>query len=401
MSSFAPRVFLALALAAACSKQSAAPGSSAGQPPSIASAIAAAATGAEPTQAGVTPAAPTRGATPPTTDFVTVRDPVEDAYSIGMPKGWQNRTYSARVQDVHSMVATSLSPDGSVLLFSGDPNIPQYWNPRTASPAQRYMARENPRVKLEAFERASTYFPRYVKRKFGALPGFTMGEVAEDIAAQTRLAQEFAKAGVTMTPTVATVAFSYTEGGKTMRSLVIGSTSDSGAFWVVTVSGITTTGDPKVYVPMLEAMGRTHRMNPAWQAEQNRKHQARMAQLQAFGRQQTARHQRNMAWIQRSAARHQKRMQAIHAQGDASMKRFDARMKAGDAQHRGFLNYINEEHTVVDAKGKAYQVDNSYQRYFVNKRTGTYVGGDIRMDVDKLRGLKLNPDDYEEVKIKR
>ena len=339
--------------------------------------------------------------TPPTTELVTMRDPVENAYTLGMPKGWHNQTYSARVQDIHSMVATSTSPDGSVLIFSGDPSIPQYWSPAAATPIQRSMARTHPRMKIESFVRATSYFPGYVKRKFAGLPGFKLISTVADVDAEARLKQKFVSAGVRLEPTVANVEFSYHEGGKAMRGLVIGTTSDSGPFWIASVSGIATTGDPKAYVPMLEAMGRSHQMNADWQAEQNRQHQARMAQIADFGRRSTARHQQNMAALQQSAGRHQQRMKAIWAQGDASMKQFNDRMARGEAQQRSFLNAINEEHTVVSPSGKTYQVDHSYQRYFVNKQNGSYVGGDLRMDLGKLRTLGLRPDDYEEVKIKK
>lgn len=339
--------------------------------------------------------------TPPTTDLVTMVDPVENAYSMGMPKGWHNRTYSARVFDIHSMVTTSVSPDGSVLLFSGDPGIPQYWNPAAATPVHYDMARVHPRMKIEPFVPATVYFPAYVKRKFGNLPDFKLISTETDAEAEQKLRKRFAEAGLRVATTVANVAFSYTDGGKPMNALIIGTTSDNGSFWVVTVTGITARGDPKQYLPMIEAMGRSYQANPAWQAEQNQKHQLRMAQIQEFGRQLTAQHHRNMAAIQQSAQLHQQRMQAIQAQGDASMKSYYDRMAAGDTQHRNFLNYINDENTVVDSSGKSFQVDNSYQRYFMHKRNHTYVGGDLRMDVDSLRSLGLNPDDYEEVKLKK
>ncbi|MBX3232742.1 MAG: hypothetical protein KF837_35785 [Labilithrix sp.] len=339
--------------------------------------------------------------TPPTTELETVKDPVEDAFTLGMPKGWQNRAYSARVFDVHSMVATAISPDGSVLLYFGDPGLPQYWSPAHATPVHREMQRFNPRMKIEPFVRATTYFPDYVKKKFGALPGFALEETAPDAEAEARSAQQFVEAGVKMVPTAARVAFRYTDQGKPMRGLVLGSTVDSGPFWIATVSGIAAAGDPKPYLPMLDAMSRTHRMNPAWQAEQARKHQAQMAQIDAFGRQLQAQHQQNMAALQASAQRHQARMSAIHAQADANMAAYNARMASSDAQHRAFLNYINEERTVVDASGKTYQVDGSYDRYFFNKNNHTYVGGDTTTDLEKLRALGLNPNDYEEVKIER
>jgi hypothetical protein len=338
--------------------------------------------------------------TPPTTDFVTMRDPVENAYTMGMPNGWHNRTYSVRVFDIHSMVATTISPDGSVLIYSGDPSIPHYWSPAAATPVHRDMARYHPRMRIEPFVRATSYFPGYVKRKFGVLPGFELGSTEADPEAEEKMRHKAAAMGIRMMPTVAKVSFRYTDNGKPMNALVIGTTSDSGPFWVVTVSGIATTGDPKDYVDMLDAMGRTYQANPAWQAEQARRHQERMAQIEAFGRQLTAQHQRNMAAIQLSAQLHQQRMAAIQAQGDASMKAYYDRMASSDAQHRTFLNYINDERTVVDSSGETFQVDGSYQRYFVNKHDGTYVGGDSTMEIDKLRGLGLNPNDYEEVKIK-
>ncbi len=347
------------------------------------------------------PKQPRSQSTPPTTDFVTVADPVENAFTLGMPRGWQNRTYSARVLDVHSMVATSISPDGSVVIYSGDPSIPQYWNPAAATPIQYQMAQGNPRMRIEPFVPAVQYFSGYVQRKFGRLPKFKLLGIKPNRDAEVKLRARFAEAGMQMAPTVADVKFTYEDNGKPMRALVIGSTIDSGSFWMAQVSGITTSGDPQDYVPMLDAMGRSHKMNPQWQAQQNQLHQQRMAQIQMNTQQMTAQHQRNMAAIQQSAQAHQQRMQGIWSQNDASTKAFNDRMAAGDTQQRNFLNYINDENTVVNSAGQTYQVDNNYQRYFINKNDGTYVGGDIRMDADQLRTMGLNPDDYEEAKIKQ
>jgi hypothetical protein len=36
----------------------------------------------------------------------------------------------------------------------------------------------------------------------------------------------------------------------------------------------------------------------------------------------------------------------------------------------------------------------------MHKRNQTYLGGNTHMDIDQLRKLGLNPDDYEEVKVK-
>jgi hypothetical protein len=333
--------------------------------------------------------------------LVTLKDPVENAYTMGMPEGWANRTHSVRVFNIHSTLDITVSPNGSVLIFAGDPSIPQYWSPEGANPIIYDMARVNPRMRIEAFRPAEAFFPEYVKRKFGKLPDFKITASGADEEVREKLQAKFDERGINMRATAARVAFTYTDKGVQRNALILGQCSDSGAFWIPTVSGITTTGNPKEYIVMIDAIGKSRKMNPAWQALQNQKHQEAMAQIQRFGEMLTAQHQRNMDWIQQSAQRHQQRMQAIHAAGDASMKAFNDRMASSDAQHRSFLNYINEENTVLSPSGKSYQVDSGYQRYFLHKRNGTYLGGDMRMDLDKLRELNLNPDDYEEVKIQR
>lgn len=382
-----------LLLSASCTYLAEPPAQGAGVP-ATATQEAAAMTSGSPSKA--------RQATPPTTDLVTVRDPVENAFTVGMPKGWHNRTHSVRVSDVHSTVLNTVSPDGTVLIFSGDPSLPQYWSPGAASPVHYEMARLNPRMKIEPFVPASKYFADYVRRKFGALPDFALLAVEPDPAAEERFRSKAAAAGLNLRPTFANVSFRYTDAGRTMSALAIGCTADGGDFWTATVSGIVTEGgDPRSYVPMLDAMGRSYQTNPAWTQEQAARHQARMAQIDAFGRQMTAQHEQNMAAIQQSARLHQDRMRAIETQGDASMRSYNQRMAASDAQHRTFLNYMNEERTVVDSSGKTYQVDASYDRYFVSKRDGTYVGGHSGMDLEALRALGLDPSAYEEVKIAR
>src|ERR1044072_1643414 len=338
--------------------------------------------------------------TPPATEFVTVHDPVENAYQLDMPKGWLNRAYMARAYDVYTAVDTAVSPDGTVLTFNGDPSLPQYWNPDQATPIHYDMAKVHPKMKIEYYQPAEEYFPAYVQRKFGKLPDFQLVSQGIDQESTDKLNQKFRDAGVNMQGSMARVKFTYTDNGRKMNSLIMGGTCDSGAFWIVTVCGISTTGEPEAYIPMLEAMEETRKMNPDWQMQQQQKHQAQMNQIAEFGRQMTAQHNRNMAWIQQSAQLHQQRMQAIWASNDASVQAFNDRMAAGDVQQQRFLNYINDENTVVTSSGTSMQVDNSYQRYYVNKNNNTYVGGDITMDQDKLRTLGLNPDDYTEAKIK-
>ncbi|MCB1040734.1 MAG: hypothetical protein KDA94_14560, partial [Acidimicrobiales bacterium] len=78
---------------------------------------------------------------------------------------------------------------------------------------------------------------------------------------------------------------------------------------------------------------------------------------------------------------------------------FYDRMASGDVEQRQFLNYINDESTVQSSGGQKFQVDSSYQRYWLNPSTGEYAGGDIDFGEQQLRDLGLDPGSYEEVEI--
>ncbi len=326
-------------------------------------------------------------------------DPVENMFSIDMPKGWTNRVYSVRVYDVNTMVATSISPDNSVILFSGDPSMPQYWKPGNEIGQQ--IAQYNKMVKIEEFVPAEQFFKDYVDRKFGKLPGFKIASVASDEETRAKVQQMANDKGVNMMFTAAKVEFSFDEKGKSIHAQITGTTGDCGPFWIATVSGIATTGDPNDYKEMMDAIGKSHKMNPEWQAQQQQRHEQTMAEIARNTQLMTERHNANMQWIQDSAQRHQQRMQAIWSSNEAQNQAFQQRMNSMDNSQRNFLNYINDENTVVSSSGQSFQVDNSYQRYYMNKSDRTYVGGDSTMDIDQLRKLGLNPDDYEEVKVRQ
>ena len=110
-------------------------------------------------------------------------------------------------------------------------------------------------------------------------------------------------------------------------------------------------------------------------------------------------HRNNMATLHGMAASHQLRMDAIHATGDASMAAYQQHDIASDNNQRGFLNYLTDEHTVATSDGQTFQVDNRYDRYFINKNDNSYIGMKGAADLSNFQGI--NPNDYEEAKIKR
>ena len=336
----------------------------------------------------------------PVTEYVSVTDPVEDGFTVQMPKGWNNRGYSARAYDIHRSVCISVSPDGDTVLFSGDPSLPQYFLPRAATPIHYQFAKVNPLIKIEDARPADVYAQEYAKRKFGKLDGFQVQGVDDDPKTANSMREAFAKHGMQIEASSAILNFTYTDKGSKSNGKLFISVAVNDSIFSVDVSGISTKGKPADFEPMLMKIRTTFKVNPQWQAKQQQLHQQRMAQIEAHGRMMTQRHNENMAWIQRSAQRHQARMQSIWASNDAQMQSYWQRSANSDLQHQRFLNYINDENTVVGSDGKAFQVDNSYERYFMHKRNGTYLGGDKTWDLDTLRKFNLNPDDYEEVKIR-
>lgn len=336
----------------------------------------------------------------PVTEMVEIRDPVEDCFTVSVPKGWHNRAYSARAYDVHREVVTSVSPNSDTVLFLGDPSIPQYWNPSQANPMTYEFARVNPMMKIEPPQAAEQYFSAYTRRKFGKLQNFKLGTITENVKTVQSMQAMLQKNGIQGHVSAVDVPFTYQDKSTKMSAHLVGISIDFGGFWIVDVSGVSTAGKASDFLPMLSTMAKSKKTNPQWTAKQQALHQQRMDQIRAHGEMMNAQHQRNMEWIQASATRHQQRMQAIWASNDASMKSYYERSASSDLQHQRFLNYINDENTVVGSGGKTWQVDSSYQRYFVHKRNNTYLAGDIRFDADEIRRRGLNPDDYEEVKIR-
>lgn len=331
--------------------------------------------------------------TQPTTELEFTKDPVEGAFSVGVPKGWYNRAYSTRIHTIIHEVVTCVSPNSDTVLFLGDPHITQYWNPQMANEFTRLMVRNNPSMKLESVRAANEFFAEYATAKFGHLEGFKAEAPVASPDIHQQLQELLAQHNMQANVDVVEIPFTYQDKGKPISALLIGQILDFGPFWIPNVAGISTTGSAADFRAMLLAIGKSKKPDPEWQAKQQALHEQRMAEIRQQG-------QRNLDWIQASAQRHQARMKALWAANDASVRNFFERSAASDRQHQGFINSINGEHTVVNSSGQTWQVDNSYDKYYVNRNDNSYIGGDVRLDADEIRRRGLNPDDYEEVKIR-
>ena len=355
---------------------------------------AAAATAGATTLPGETAATPGD----PNGEMVTLTDPTEQAFTVDMPKGWLNQAYLVRYYDQYRSVGTSLSPDGETLIFIGDPELPAFGEPNEILREDDPIANANKLFKIARFQQAVDFLPGYVKKKFGGLPDFNITEVRPSNPGLEKLTHDaMERNGIADAKvTTALLTFDYTDNGKPMHAVVNGATFGIGTIWMVDISGVSTTGDPVAYNDLLFRIGGSYRATPEWKEKERQMQEQRMAQMKRD-------HANNMAAIQASAQRHQMRMKALHDASDARMKSWYDRQAASDDSHRRFLNYITDENTVVSqSSGKAWQVETGHDRYYMHKRDDTkFVGADSTTDLDDLRKRGLNPDDYEEVRIKR
>lgn len=334
---------------------------------------------------------------PPTLNMVTVMDPVNNAFTVQVPEEWDNLVYSVLDGEIYRGVVNSMSPDGQTVLFVGDPRLPNYWNPDTANPITIANAEQSDMIELAYYDPAPQYFDAYITRKFGHLDDFSIIAAEQNPLVESRVYETHANVGLYLTQVDAVdIRFTYTdEAGNASDAIMTGVTLGMTEFWQADVWGVSTTGSADDYVDMLWTMATSKETNPAFAAEQQRKHEMEMEQHRQIQRGI----QDNMARMQASSNAHQQRMQSIWAANDANVSGFLDRMNSSDVQHRSFLNYINEENTVTTSGGNRMQVDNSYDRYWVNKYDGSYVGGDINFGGSSLSDLGLNPGDYEEATI--
>lgn len=326
--------------------------------------------------------------------LVKLTDPNENAFSISMPRGWRNQAYLVRTYELVRPVATSMSPDGNTVIFIGDPRLPHFYLPTPQVQQMADIVAMNPLTGISPLIPARDYFQGYVQEKFGQLPGFKITGIGANPALLRNLNAVAQKGPFNFKSDAVKITFSYRDKGKPMRAIINGNTSIFNDIWITGVSGVSSTGDPTPYNDLLLRVAATHKTNPQWQQQQQQLHEQRTAQLRQD-------HANMVASFNASNQAHQIRMNAIKDASNASMKSWYEKQAASDAMHRSFMNTITSEHTVVTSSGRAFQVDNSHQQYFVNKNNNTYVGTSSNTSLEDLRRMGLDPSNYERVKIKR
>lgn len=327
--------------------------------------------------------------------FTTVVDPKERSFSISMPVGWKNEAYLSRTYNLYRAIATTTSPDSRISFFMGDARMASYMVPNSLIDQNSEMATWNPLMKVAYYVDADSYFSQYIQEKFGSLPGFKIISKEE--------APEFAqvyydanlKNGRQVGTTSTRIKFQYTGDNKIYYGLINGVTIDLSVVWVCEMNGIISLDKPERFNKVLLSMLKSSKTDPEWKNQQQAIHEQKMAQLRRdYQNQQIAFSAMNQ--------QHEIRMQNMQASHNAHNQNWANQQASIDRNHERFINVIRGEHTVADASGNTFQVDNSHQKYFVNKHNNTYIGSHSTTSIDDLRRINgVNPDDYQEVKIIR
>jgi len=340
----------------------------------------------------------------------TVQD-AEQVFTVSMPRGWRNRAWFKSEGTVPYQLVTAASPGGETALFLGDPTIPQFIEPAAVTFSPPPGAVVQPYTSIEHF------LPAYAQHRFGGLPGFRLGAMAPSPELFQLISQVAQRSGAgRVWITAGRLAFSFDEGPRRVRALVFGASTSFGQVWMAEAYGISTVGEPEAFAPALLEMLASRRTNPAVvqrqlqeRARSAAQHQATMAMLDQGAAMLRANHQQNMQVLQGMASSHQAHMASLHASHDAHNAAWQSQQAAQDAAHhaqvhapddahRRFLNMISEERTVIDSEGHTHQVADGYDRYFRRRSDGAWIGTRDQRD---LRGIPgVNPDDYDEMKIK-
>jgi hypothetical protein len=361
-------------------------------------------------------------------DTVLIADPNENAFTIQMPRGWNNQAFLMRTPDSYRTLVVAQSPDNSTTLFLGDPHLPQFMEPRPdmypGSPMAQFLL---PHIRLQSFVPAELFFMQDLQQRYRQAPGFRITGSGPNPAFEQSVWETAQKRGMNIPITSVRISFEYQENGRIKRGILNGLTYSLGIMWVAEVSGVMTTEDPTLWNEFLLQMARSLKANPHWEQQQQMLHQQKMGMMQeqtraidAQTQMNTMNHQMRMQNIQQMGATNTQRWQAQQAQNDAAFQSYmnqsqtshQAHMNSMreqyapvpdrlDPQHQ-FINTIREENTVVDQSGTSYQVEGHHERYYVNKYDNTYIATDAATELHDLRAkMGVDPDKYEEVRIKK
>lgn len=338
----------------------------------------------------------------PPVKWSNVADMTENSFSVNMPSGWTNTALLHRAHGSPRSLVTAVSPDKSTVIYIGDPRLPVYTVPGSGFEEPYRQFNMKYPYQVAAYVTAENYFSNYLQKHFGQLEGFRIIEKFDNRPLLALQRKEMEKASFNAEVSNASYRFEYRSKGRVIHGELNGTVIGMGKMWLPEASGFCTAGEPAAAAEMMVKMMESKAANPQWQQAQQAKHQQTMSMIEQNTQRMTQQHQQNMANIQRSANAHQQRMADLQQAADARNEQWRRNQQAQDVQHEKFLNSIKGEHTVRDGEGNTYQVDNSQDKYFIDKTNNTYIGTDATKTLDDLREImRVNVDNFENVQIIR
>lgn len=345
-------------------------------------------------------------------EYILVTDRVEGAFTIQMPKNWNNQAYLHLPNQLNRPIASSSSPNGKIAIYISDPQMPVFIEPAAmADVTHQMLVQYNPMYRVSPFVPAEHFFINYVQQKFGNLPGFGLISKGHNPAYHQWLVNSAGQKGANFYTSTISIRFSYLLNTQAVEVLITGSTVSAGTMWIADLYTVYATDHPELYSSIALHMLSSLKNTPQWLQGQRIAHQQQMAHMRMSEQNLRSSHQQIMATQRMQFENHQHHMknrqdsfQASHQQWMDTHFRDNASYShtTGDYNHEQFINAIREEHTVMDGKGNTYQVDNKHERYYINKLDGTYIGTDKTTELSDLaRTNGIDVHHYEEVKIIR
>ncbi len=315
-------------------------------------------------------------------EFVTMTDPKENAFSIDMPKGWNNMISLERVGTETRNCGVSISPDNKIRFFISDPSIPSFTKPMPQIGLHEGYNSGNPMSQVRSFIPADKFYTDYVTNAFGRNQGFKIVSVSPDREVEKKYRDTFKSMGDVsgqMGAHTAIVIFEFTLNNEPYKGKLLGVSVDGPMSWNADLNGFTA---PASQFEMAEKIARkmsdSFKTNPQWREQQNQAFAARMQnqrdQSNAQMQQMTSAHNQRMNDMQNDWNAHQQRMGNLQQSYDSHNNAWQNQQNSLDNQHKRTIDGIREEQLVRGNNGQYGKVESGYNNYYVNPNTNQYFG---------------------------
>jgi len=327
-------------------------------------------------------------------EFINMTEPKENAFTIDMPKDWNNMIGLERVGGETRNCGVSVSPDNKTRIFFGDPSIPVFTKPMPEIGMHEGMNTGDPRSQVMSFIPAEKFYSGYASNAFGKNQSFKIVSVEPEREVERKYRQTFEQNGMSSSGIhTACVVFEYVVKGEKYKGKVVGVSIESPYSWNTDLNGFTAPAEQYDAVnQILKTITDSYKTNPQWREKENQAFAQRMqnqqAQSNARMQQMTAGHNQRMNDMQNNWNAHQQRMGNLQQSYDQQNQSWQNQQNSIDNQHKRTIDGIREEQLVRGNNGQYGKVESGYNYYYVNPNTNNYFGTNSE--------LQTVPDNYEQ-----